>query len=1113
MDFVNISKRQFYDGIISNFSSEESDANSIKNILIESGYWKSESSHEAKQEFFIIDFEKIIPFDYIEMLPAPVGVAAFPRSFRIEGSYDKSIWEVIHTEKNFDLDSNIYSLDLPLTQVQYLKLVILEPGSDSKYYSEIGRCSVGISGVSEIKAGSSLSSDSKVDNLTQENFEYCWESKVNASSSKESVFVDLGKIYHVNRIVLGSADAGFPENFHVEISTDNNIWAHLFEETNFKEEKRSKYYWNIDIVPVRFLRLEMIGVELGQDQFGNKISLFEISAAPYNRLHTHNIGELTPYASVFQAGIARLSKDGEEIPGTVVQGNDSRLRDATTIFKGIIQLAEDNDTIEGTVVQASDSRLKTATELNPGIVRLSYDRENKPGTVVQSNDSRLQEATDDSFGTVKLCPDGQYSMKTVVTGNDSRLQSATVETSGICQLAKNGGEEQNTVVQGNDKRLRKATTVTTGIVELAEDGENNTGVVVQGNDQRLKDATTQRKGIVEFAEDGENAQFVAVQGNDKRLKEATFDTKGIAKFAKDGENAPFVAVQGNDKRLKDASIEIKGIVQLAKDGENGANLAVQGNDRRLKDSTETSKGILRFATDGEVTSMAAVQGSDKRLRDATTLYKGIVELAEDGEDAPFVAVQGNDQRLKIATTKYNGIVELAENGEDRSNVVVQGNDDRLKDATENSKGIAQFAENEEVVPFKMVQANDNRLRTATTMYKGIVELAEDGEENAGVVVQGNDKRIKKATTTNIGIVELAEDGEDAPEVVVQGNDRRLKAATIKNTGIVSFAKNNEKRSNYAVQADDERLFNARPPLEHDHNYSPENHGFNSHTGTLSISGSKHETFNEITPPSDNSSVIHGVNTSKEKGSIGITGIAGALEENSISYGVVGHSKHIGVRGQSSGGENSKGCGVLGISRFGSGGVFSSEHGYSVIADGYGDIQSIDNSIKLFGNGDALAVNGKSDFNGPIFIKNKHTEKESNYPVNIVEKFEVDEEEFISPGDLLVVSETGGSLLTRSKVEYNKSVIGVVSGNPSIIINNSGKEEKIYPIALTGKVMCKVDARYNPINPGDLIVTSNTPGCGMVGEIDNFNKIGTVIGKALDKFEEGTGVIPVFISHM
>ena len=67
-------------------------------------------------------------------------------------------------------------------------------------------------------------------------------------------------------------------------------------------------------------------------------------------------------------------------------------------------------------------------------------------------------------------------------------------------------------------------------------------------------------------------------------------------------------------------------------------------------------------------------------------------------------------------------------------------------------------------------------------------------------------------------------------------------------------------------------------------------------------------------------------------------------------------------------------------------------------------------------------------------------------------------------------------------------------------------------SLEGKTFCRVDSRERPVKPGDLIVTSDTPGCGMAGEIDSFDRIGTVIGKALDSISNTIGVISIFIAR-
>jgi len=1112
MEFINVSQKIFHKGKIHSSSSFESDLFKAENIFTDKGHWCTKKRNAGIKEFAVIDFEKEVPVDYIKITASSGGASTFPNGFRLECSNDCESWSLLYSESNTSLEENIHEVHLALEVMRYLKIVITDPAVlGSNYYSEIGKIEAGIYGVEEVRAGSYIGLNTP-DKLFNGDSGSYWESAQNTASVMESVNIDLGKTFCVNRILLGSVSEGFPESFHIETSVDNEIWITLIHEKGFDAENGKKYSWETDIRPARFLRFEAPGTRLINGKYGVKISEFIISAAPVNHLHTHTIGDISPQASVFHAGMVRLARDGESAPDTVVQSTDSRLRDASTVFKGIVQMANDCATGSGLAVQASDSRLQPATEQKAGIVRLAYNRETSINSVVQSGDSRLQHATEENYGIVRVCEDGEYKEHSVVSGNDSRIHKATTSSFGICKLADNGGNEIGTVVQGNDRRLMDASNYSKGIVRTAEDGEVSEEAVVVSTDRRLRDATTKNKGIAELAEDGEDIDGVAVQGSDRRLKDATTNSKGIVELAEDGEEKEGAAVQSNDRRLKDATTEGKGIVELAEDGEDAANVAVQGNDRRLKKATEIMHGIVKFAPDGAEEPFTAIQSSDRRLKDATMLSKGIVELAENGEEREGVVVQGNDRRLKDATTLSKGIVELAEDGEDKEGVAVQGNDRRLKDATVSRKGIVELAENGEDAPDVAVQGNDKRLKDATVSFKGIVRLADDGENKEGIAVQGSDKRLKDATTTSRGIVEFAEDGEDSPLVAVQGNDKRLKPASEKDAGIVRFSANGESGHNLAVMADDQRLHDKREPLPHQHEYAHVKHEYGSHTGTISVKEKMSEPFMEITPPSDGSSVIYGNNLSDKTFSIGITGISGAVSQEKINaYGVIGHSTHVGVRGQSSGNEGS-GAGIVGASRFGAGGIFSSEHEYSLIADGSGSIlKKFDNNLNLAGNGKALLVSGISEFEGKIFVKGDG--KENIFPGGAAELFEVDEAEYVSPGDILVVNENGNSILSKSKKSYSRSVIGIVSGNPYIIINNAGTEEKLYPVVLGGKALCKVDARNNPVKPGDLIVASDTAGCGMAGTIDSFDKIGTVIGKALNGLDAGIDLIPVFVVHM
>jgi hypothetical protein len=67
-----------------------------------------------------------------------------------------------------------------------------------------------------------------------------------------------------------------------------------------------------------------------------------------------------------------------------------------------------------------------------------------------------------------------------------------------------------------------------------------------------------------------------------------------------------------------------------------------------------------------------------------------------------------------------------------------------------------------------------------------------------------------------------------------------------------------------------------------------------------------------------------------------------------------------------------------------------------------------------------------------------------------------------------------------------------------------------PIALMGKVYCKVDASYGAIEVGDLLTTSSTPGHAMKAN-DPMKAFGSVIGKALRPLDSGEGLIPILIA--
>ena len=107
-------------------------------------------------------------------------------------------------------------------------------------------------------------------------------------------------------------------------------------------------------------------------------------------------------------------------------------------------------------------------------------------------------------------------------------------------------------------------------------------------------------------------------------------------------------------------------------------------------------------------------------------------------------------------------------------------------------------------------------------------------------------------------------------------------------------------------------------------------------------------------------------------------------------------------------------------------------------------------------------------------------------------------------------------LRRCAQAYDRRVAGVISGagshKPGIILGRqegSGRGSRI-PLALSGRVHCRVDADYGPVGVGDLLTTSPTVGHAMKAE-DPRRAFGATIGKALRPLRRGTGLVPILIA--
>lgn len=118
------------------------------------------------------------------------------------------------------------------------------------------------------------------------------------------------------------------------------------------------------------------------------------------------------------------------------------------------------------------------------------------------------------------------------------------------------------------------------------------------------------------------------------------------------------------------------------------------------------------------------------------------------------------------------------------------------------------------------------------------------------------------------------------------------------------------------------------------------------------------------------------------------------------------------------------------------------------------------------------------------------------------------------GDLLVIERTAKRHLARAQQPYSSLVAGVYSTKPGMLgstrrVDESPAKDEV-PLAVVGIVPCKVSAENGPIQVGDLLVTSSTPGHAMRGT-DRSRMLGAVVGKALEPLPRGTGVIQVLVT--
>lgn len=135
--------------------------------------------------------------------------------------------------------------------------------------------------------------------------------------------------------------------------------------------------------------------------------------------------------------------------------------------------------------------------------------------------------------------------------------------------------------------------------------------------------------------------------------------------------------------------------------------------------------------------------------------------------------------------------------------------------------------------------------------------------------------------------------------------------------------------------------------------------------------------------------------------------------------------------------------------------------------------------------------------------------------DLAEPFAMTDADAIEPGMVVAIDPENPGQLRLATAAYDRTVAGVVSGaggiNPGLILQQEGSVAVgEHLVALTGRVYVYADATNGPIAPGDLLTTADTPGHAM--KVTDYQRAqGAILGKAMSKLAEGTGLVLVLVT--
>jgi hypothetical protein len=119
-------------------------------------------------------------------------------------------------------------------------------------------------------------------------------------------------------------------------------------------------------------------------------------------------------------------------------------------------------------------------------------------------------------------------------------------------------------------------------------------------------------------------------------------------------------------------------------------------------------------------------------------------------------------------------------------------------------------------------------------------------------------------------------------------------------------------------------------------------------------------------------------------------------------------------------------------------------------------------------------------------------------------------ELVEAGDVLELDTALPGAYRPSQTLCSTVIAGVVSSQPGAVLGGTASVEGMAPLALSGIVPVKVTDEGGPIQPGDLLVSSSTPGYAMRWASGDPCPC-ALVGKALEPMGDERGVILVLLT--